>query len=96
MSWDTNTESDQRSYNIVPASLDVSGGDFNTLLGLIFAASCFPEPKKLFPEQGGLEGGRYLQSMRQAQVPLLVLMQRNRILNSPFFRAAEAYVGVPP
>jgi hypothetical protein len=96
ISWDRKTISEERSYNFSPSHIDdlnESITDYDTLIGLIFAASFFPQPKKLFPERVGLPGGNYEQYMREAQVPLLALMYRTKLTDSPFFKAVEQYIG---
>lgn len=99
VSWDKNTTTGERSYHVLPVLPSNADGfnedmqNYNTLIGLMFAASFFPQAKALFPERKGLPGGNYEQYMREAQVPLLALMHRDALMDSPFFKVVEQYIG---
>lgn len=95
MAWTKSRETGRRTYLSSEVPYPLNGNvdnQANTLLGLIVATYLSPKQRDMLPKKLGLKDGTYEQTMREAQVPLLVSMHSGEILNSPVFQAVESYV----
>jgi hypothetical protein len=61
----------------------------NLRLGLILANSLVPESRDRLPSHHFLEKGGKMQLISEAQIPLMVYMARDPLMNNGFFAAAE-------
>lgn len=93
--WEKDKATGQRRYitsNIPQRLIDRVDERANALLGLLVAASLSPRERGKLPKTRGLPNVSGRQDMMEAQIPFLVSVKRQKILESQLFQAVEAWV----
>lgn len=94
--WTKSKNSNLRFYQLgkIPNWLeDMPSENVDSLVGLLVVAALSPDQRKKMPEQLGLPGVKREQMMREAQIPLLVSIMRDGLVQSPVLVAIERFSG---
>lgn len=93
ISWKRDPAGMRHWEHTSPAPLPAEDSPHNSLSGLLAVASMGCETLvKQWPDRMGLPGGRYMQNVGEAQMPVLLMMKAHDIVNhSPLLPALERY-----